>query len=47
VGDFDREIRPIETADKRLRTIKTELLDDVGTNVRRRGGCQRECLNFV
>ena len=47
VNHLDREIRPIETADECLRLIETELLNDVGANVRRRSGCESESLNFV
>ena len=39
VIDFDRKIRTVKTADKRLRAIESELLNDVGADVwRGRGG---------
>ena len=46
VDHFDRQIRTIETADKGLRLVETELLNDVGANVRRGGGGECESLNL-
>ena len=47
VDHIDREIRAIETADECLRLVETELLNDVGANVRSGGGGERESLNLA
>ena len=46
VHDIDRQVRPVEAADECLRFDESQLLDDVGTNVRRGRRGERKGLRL-
>src|SRR5436189_6110160 len=45
VNDLDREVRAVEPTDKGRRVFQAELLNDIGPNIRRGRGRQRQGLH--